>query len=124
MKLHDKLEAFSNEMQNQLDINTRLKGGDWESFNNVGHIMNEFEYHKAKLWLAIKEDNLDAIKEYSADCANYLVFLCNSYNLLENKEPNDFVIEMYEGIFNKKSIKDATVTNNQTLENKLLNKTT
>lgn len=78
--MHNKVKEFSKLMQTELDANSHK--GEWEDFTNQKDILLELEYHKSKLFLAIKEDDNDAIKEYSADCANILLCLLNSRDLI------------------------------------------
>ena len=105
MKLHPKVLRFANEMQNQLDINSHEPHkSNWEEFKNILDIVFEIEYHKSKLFLAIKENDLVAIKEYVADTANCLMFLGNVYSLYDNDDLNSVMVQMKSGIFNHVSI--------------------
>jgi hypothetical protein len=80
MELHPKVLAFAEQMQTELNNNAHK--GDWDEFRDVKEIIHEFEYHKAKLILALgKKEPHQECKELIADCANILMFLGNSGNL-------------------------------------------
>jgi hypothetical protein len=71
---------FAQLMDNELTANEPK--GNWKHFKSRTDILIEFEYHKAKLLFALKFNNEAEIKEYAADCANYLLMLLNSEELL------------------------------------------
>lgn len=80
MELHPKVLAFAKQMQTELDNNQHK--GDWNKWRNVQEILNEFEYHKSKLLIALrKKEPHEECKELIADCANILMFLGNTGEL-------------------------------------------
>lgn len=94
---------FALEMQNQLDNNAiHPEKENWREFTNVGDILWELEYHKAKLLLALKCNNQTAIREYIADCGNILMFLGNAFNMYKKFETTPFCTELNSDIFNIK----------------------
>jgi hypothetical protein len=72
---------FSQIMQYELESNSYK--GDWREFRNINNILLELEWHKAKLLIALKDNDSSKIKEYIADCANNLLFLSNATNILK-----------------------------------------
>lgn len=84
MSLHPKIQRFAELMQRELDNNAHK--GDWETWTNTNSIITDFEYHKAKLLIALlKDDDMEKATEYVADCGNILMCLANSFNLLIEK---------------------------------------
>ena len=83
----NKIERFKSQMIIELDKNSK-KGCifDWKNINDK---LIDLEYHKLKLYLAIKEKNLYAIKEYIADCSNILLSIGNEYDLYKSDSVND-----------------------------------
>lgn len=81
-----KVERFAKQMMIELDHN-RHKGSilDVKDFN---FMITELEYHKAKMFLAIRTKNKLALREYIADVANALLMIGN-YNGLYDKDLND-----------------------------------
>lgn len=80
--MNDKVIKFAEQMQAELDANAHK--GDWNEWRNVEEILNEFEYHKAKLIIALRKKEPHAeCKELIADCANILMFLGNAGNLYD-----------------------------------------
>ena len=77
-----KLERFKNQMLKELK-NNQHKGLITE-FTDFDKIMTELEYHKAKMIIAIRYDNKQAIKEYIADTANFLFALGNIGGLYDD----------------------------------------
>lgn len=54
---------------------------DWQDFDNI---IAELEYHKAKIFMAIRQENNEALREYIADTANILFALGNKFKLYED----------------------------------------
>jgi hypothetical protein len=80
MELHPKVLAFAEQMQMELENNSHK--GDWNEFRDVKEILNEIEYHKAKLIIALgKKSPHSECKELIADCANFLMMLGNAGEL-------------------------------------------
>ncbi len=79
--MHNKIMKFAENMQHELNENEYK--GNWEEFTDTKDIIVELEYHKSKLLIALKENDLDKIKEYIADCSNILLCLANSRDLLD-----------------------------------------
>lgn len=102
--MHPKILNFSKEMQKQININTKLGKTTWEEWGNIKEILVDLEYHKAKLMIALKEDNIGALREYIADCGNILMFLgnaCGMYHEFEDSEP---VFQMKFGVFEETTV--------------------
>lgn len=76
---------FAKQMQNELFANVRKHGNGWRNWRDVDAMLNELEYHKAKLIIALnpKKGKADyaLVKELIADCANFLLFIGNAGNL-------------------------------------------
>lgn len=91
---YNKFNNFTNSMLNELNNNS-YKGSIFE-FTNFEKIITELEYHKSKMFLAIRLKNKQAIKEYIADTANYLLALGNSFSLYDNEFINKLTDESFE----------------------------
>jgi hypothetical protein len=82
------IEKFKDDMMSEL-LKNRSKGTilDLKDFNTI---ITELEYHKAKLFLAIRMKNKGAIREYIADTANYLLAIGNMFDLYDEdgNDPN------------------------------------
>ena len=76
------IKIFGNMMLNELVKN--IHKGSILDFRDFNQIITEFEYHKAKLFIAIRTNNKDAIKEYLADCGNYLLCLGSLLEVFDN----------------------------------------
>lgn len=99
MELKFKLENFAKQMQIELENNAHK--GDISSLTDIATIVLELEYHKAKLLLAVRQNNRKAVKEYIADTANFLYALGDIAQLYDEepaKEPNHHVLR--ENAFN------------------------
>lgn len=82
MEINVKIMRFAERMQKELNANAHK--GDWNTWRNIMEILNDLEYHKAKLMIALKKDDShEEVKELIADCANILMFLGNAGNLYE-----------------------------------------
>ena len=70
------IDRFSSQMLIELQHN-RHKGSilHWDDFDNI---VTEFEYHKAKIFLAIRCGNSLALKEYIADWFRFVRILSRS----------------------------------------------
>lgn len=79
--IHPKVAWFAREMQTQLQENARK--GNWETWGTLPEMLVELEYHKAKLILALRDKKPDMIREYLADCGNFLLFIGNLNGLYE-----------------------------------------
>lgn len=96
-----KLQEFTNQMKVQLENNSH-KGTIFD-FKNFESIITELEYHKAKMFLAIRTKEWGAVKEYIADQANFLLALYNMFDLYDldnsniayeiNKQASMFIIK-------------------------------
>ena len=75
-KWHPLVLKFANQMQSELNDN--LHKGDWSEWRDVKEILYEMDYHKAKLIIALKDNNKTLIRELLADCGNFLMFLGNA----------------------------------------------
>ena len=110
--MNDKVRRFAEEMERQLQSNSR-KGSifDFKDFNGI---ITEFEYHKAKAIIAIRMTNFEAAKEYIADSANFLLALGNLLELYDKDlEANDYCWKLNKNteIFVEKDINNQS--NNQ-----------
>lgn len=76
-----KVEFFKQAMLNELNANSDK--GNLEEFKDFNKIIAEMEYHKAKMLLAVRMKNKQALKEYIADTANYLFMLGNLFGIYE-----------------------------------------
>lgn len=75
------VQIFKEDMLSELNKNSH-KGSilDFKDFNGI---ITELEYHKAKLFLAIRVKNKGAIREYLADTANFLLAIGNLFEVYE-----------------------------------------
>lgn len=111
---YNKFNNFTNSMLTELS-NNLYKGSIYE-FTNFEKIITEIEYHKAKMFLAIRLKNKQAIKEYIADTANFLLALGNSFGLYDNEFIDKSKGDSFE--INKEInilIKTSTPSKNQSL---------
>lgn len=82
------VEIFKDDMLSELGKNSH-KGSilDFKDFNGI---ITELEYHKAKLFLAIRVKNKGAIREYLADTANFLLAIGNLFEVYQtNKDDSE-----------------------------------
>lgn len=84
-----KIKRFSQQMHIELK-NNRHKGSVLD-FTDFNEIITELEYHKAKMFVAIRTKNYPAVKEYIADSANFLLAIGNIFGLYD-KEPDSLDI--------------------------------
>lgn len=76
------IEEFASWMDRELRAN--LHKGDWLEFKDLDMIFKELERHKIKLNKALKDNDIERIREYLADCANNLVFIANATKCFKN----------------------------------------
>lgn len=90
------VEIFKQDMLLELKKNS-YKGSilDFKDFNGI---ITEMEYHKAKLFLAIRVNNKGAIREYLADTANFLLALGNLFNVYEGENNEDECFEINKDV--------------------------
>lgn len=100
---------FAMNMQKQLDINTELKNQNWHNYTDIKNILIDIEYHKAKLLMALKEDNPGAIAEYIADCANILMFLGAAIGMYNHPDHSKNVYEMVTPLFKQTTVEMAVL---------------
>lgn len=79
LELLIKIDKFQNDMLIEIE-NNKYKENILD-FKDINNIILELEYHKVKLFIAIRENHKNAIKEYIADLANILLALGNSFNI-------------------------------------------
>lgn len=83
MKTQEEIvNAFNDSMLYELVVNEHK--GDWRQWSDVTEMVNEFDYHVEKLKneLSFEGNNNEVkIKEYLADCANFLMMIGNAYRL-------------------------------------------
>lgn len=72
---------FTVYMLNELRKNQHK--GSILDFKDFDKIITEFEYCKAKFFIAVRAKNKEGMIEYLADMGNYLVALANSFNLFD-----------------------------------------
>lgn len=104
------IERFKENMLLELKKNNHK--GSILDFNDFNSIITELEYHKAKLFLAIRVKNKGAIREYLADTANYLLALGNLFNVYDDEDIIDKCFEIN---------KDVELFREIDVENKSLN---
>lgn len=78
-RFKDVAEAFKQQMLKENKDNSD-KGNILE-WNNVDEMLVDLEYHKAKLYFAMKSNSVEGVKEYLADCANILLAIGNAWKL-------------------------------------------
>lgn len=79
--IHPKIAWFARDMQAELRQNAHK--GNWEGWGTPESMLLELEYHKAKLLIALRDKKPDLIREYLADCGNFLLFIGNHHGLYE-----------------------------------------
>lgn len=118
MKELVKLERFKQQMVIEMQHNNH-KGSilDWTDFN---HILAELSYHEAKMLVAIRIKNYQAMKEYIADTANILFALGNLFGVYdEDSINNGFTYEMDRKVCLYKNIPVEESTRNSILHESL-----
>lgn len=81
------VQRFSEQMLIELEHN-RHKGSILK-LDNLDKLVMELEYHKAKMFLAIRTKNRTALKEYIADQANILLAIGNRSGVYDNDTVDD-----------------------------------
>lgn len=86
------IEIFKDDMLSELNKNAH-KGSilDFKDFNGI---VTELEYHKAKLFLAIRVKNKGAIREYLADTANFLLAIGNLFDVYQTEKDDSKSFEI------------------------------
>lgn len=104
-----KIGRFADQMTTEL-IKNRHKGTilEWDDFDSM---IAEMEYHKAKMFMAIRSNHKTALKEYIADVANFLFALGNLYKLYEKDDLQfDICHELNkDNMIITKSLEDKTI---------------
>lgn len=99
---------FADDMVSEL-----IKNSHKESIleiDNFEQIVTELEYHKAKLFLAIRVKNYGAIREYLADCGNYLMAIGNFFDVFHSYGNNNkcFEINKEVDLFVEKNVEEQS----------------
>ncbi len=89
-------ELFKSDML--LEMRKNSHKGSVLDFKDFEGIITELEYHKAKLFMAIRVKNKGAIREYIADTANFLLVLGNLFQVYENENPVDECFEINKDV--------------------------
>ena len=87
---------FADDMVSEL-----IKNSHKESIleiENFEQIITELEYHKAKLFLAIRVKNYGAIREYLADTGNFLMAIGNFFDVYSNESNIDKCFEINKDV--------------------------
>jgi len=84
LEKHPLVLKFANQMQ--IELNNNLHKGDWSEWRDVKEILYELDYHKAKLIIALKDNNKTLVRELLADCGNFLMFLGNAGYVYDMQE--------------------------------------
>lgn len=100
--LSPKVMAFAEAMQHELNANA--KKGDWQTFTDVIGILNELEYHKAKLMIDLKKGDKKKVLEHIADCGNFLLMLGNAGGLYDPQIDNKDDIQAWVNLNKQKKI--------------------
>lgn len=107
------VEKFKESMIRELKKNSHK--GSILDFKDFNAIITEMEYHKAKMFLAIRMGNKGAIREYLADQANYLVAIANLFEVFEDDNELDFCYEIDKEVEHFKKISVINKSTNQKL---------
>lgn len=88
------VRKFAEQMRRELDAPVNAaKGDDWIPTSVEEH-RHEIMYHLVKLLLAVEEGDLAGIREFTADTANHLAMLADSFGVLDNP---DYTATEYHG---------------------------
>lgn len=80
------VRKFAEQMRRELDAPVNAaKGDDWIPISVEEH-RHEIVYHLVKLLLAVEEKDLAGIREFTADTANHLAMLADSFGVLDNPD--------------------------------------
>lgn len=90
------IKTFADDMISELHKNYHK--GSILKMENFEQIITELEYHKAKLFLAIRMKNKGAIREYLADTGNYLIAIGNLFDVFSNERNNDNCFEINKDV--------------------------
>lgn len=103
------VEIFKQDML--LELNKNSYKGSILDFKDFNEIITEMEYHKAKLFLAIRVNNKGAIREYLADTANFLLAIGNLFNVYEGENSKDECFEINRDVelFKKIIVSDSSI---------------
>lgn len=107
------IEKFKNDMIIELQKNSHK--GSILDFKNFNEIITEMEYHKAKLFLAIRVKNKGAIREYLADTANFLLAIGNLFEVYDNDNNINECFEINKNVELFKKINISNQSKGQTL---------
>lgn len=101
-------EIFKNDMLLELAKNSHK--GSILNLKDFNGIITELEYHKAKLFLAIRVKNKGAIREYLADIANFLLAIGNMFDVynIENNKDECFEINKDVELFKKIMVSESS----------------
>lgn len=89
MTIETAIRRFADQMQIEMDNNSHKSNMmEWHDFEEM---ITELEYHKAKMFMALRAKNYNAMKEYIADCANLLLAIGNMHNLYQSESVNNGV---------------------------------
>lgn len=92
--IDQKLENLKKSMLREIIANSHK--GHLEDFRNPQLILAELSYHQAKMLLAVRANEPQAIKEYIADCCNFLFQLGNLYGVYDEDFEDKKDTEAYE----------------------------
>lgn len=90
------LDIFKQDMLLELYKNSH-KGSILE-FRDLNRIITELEYHKAKMLLAIRVNNKQAIREYLADTANFLLAIGSLFDVYIDENSKDECFEINKDV--------------------------
>lgn len=106
-----KVSRFAKQMQIELDNNSH-KGSILEWVGIYDKIA-DFEYHKAKMLIAIRTGDKNSTKEYIADCANILLAIGNEIGLYDKPSKNTGIVsELKTELFDHVPAKDPKKATN------------
>ncbi len=105
------VEIFKDDMLSELSKNSH-KGSilDFKDFNGI---ITELEYHKAKLFLAIRVKNKGAIREYLADTANFLLAIGNLFEVYQTNKDDSESFEINRDVELFKIVKTSASSTGQ-----------
>lgn len=102
------IQTFADDMISELRKNSHK--GSIIDFKNFEQVITELEYHKSKLFIAIRMKNKGAIREYLADIGNYLITIGNIFDVYsdERNENECFEINKEVEIFITKKVDEQS----------------
>jgi hypothetical protein len=103
------IKIFADDMISELNKNSHKDS--ILKLNNFEQIITELEYHKAKLFLAIRVKNKNAIREYLADIGNYLIAIGNLFDVYSDERDENNCVEINKNveIFISKKISEQSI---------------